>query len=787
MSTRYNTGNPIESTDVRDMSDNAKNLDEFSNSTETTFTDRFGVARKTLPSLISKAEQDIYYAVINAGFQPASFDFVTGGTLVGGERNKAVFNPSPTGDDNWYAWQGALPKTISPNSTPAASGGLGENAWKPVTNSVLAPTVRESIRRSYAEAGYNLVDGSFEAGGTLVNANDVLLQERTGKAYSRVDGLPFTALPNSTPDANWIDKSPAYLLARDLNNILLLGSSGSAFTFNYVMPPNNFTYNNAMFAAGAGAMANMTKGKQSIAIGPDSQGNGTITFDNISMGECSLQYVQAQTDAYSTTKRDGTRNVAIGGNASQFLTKARGTVAIGRNAGTGNVSANGLVAIGNGALGGYAVAGWDASITNFMPNNTNGDAYLVGIGHAAGATYQSSNLVAVGREAASNAKFSTGLTCIGTATGSSIEKAAAFNGKVKTTTDGSNQTYTQIGNIVTVVCPAHTAVVGGYAGLRLVTGGSAYPHYHEFPVQVTAIIDANTYQVTSPYSRTASGQATTYWFSSLVDAPRFTNGEFIGNNCGAEMVSGRQGTFIGAACAQNTLTADSVVGIGYAAWQSVSNITASVAIGGGAFQSGTNFSNSTAVGHQAGMQMQNGATPNVLTNVSCFGYRAYVSGDNQVQLGNSATTTYVYGTVQNRSDERDKTDIRNTELGIEFIMGLRPVDGRWDMREDYLEEYQVQVGVDDEAQPIFETRTRQLPKDGSKARARKHHWFIAQEVKELCDNLGVDFGGYQDHAVNGGCDVLSLGYDEFIPPTVKAVQQCWNRLDELEKRIAALE
>lgn len=43
---------------------------------------------------------------------------------------------------------------------------------------------REALRRSYADAGYNLVAGSFEVGGTLVNANDVLLQERTGKAFS---------------------------------------------------------------------------------------------------------------------------------------------------------------------------------------------------------------------------------------------------------------------------------------------------------------------------------------------------------------------------------------------------------------------------------------------------------------------------------------------------------------------------------------------------------------------------------------------------------------------------
>lgn len=48
----------------------------------------------------------------------------------------------------------------------------------------LESRIDEALRRSYAEAGYNLVDGSFEAGGTLVNANDVLLQERTGKAFT---------------------------------------------------------------------------------------------------------------------------------------------------------------------------------------------------------------------------------------------------------------------------------------------------------------------------------------------------------------------------------------------------------------------------------------------------------------------------------------------------------------------------------------------------------------------------------------------------------------------------
>lgn len=212
MSTRYNTGNPIESTDVRDMSDNAKNFDEFSNSTSDSFIDRFGRDRQTIEGSIRKA-----------GFQPASFDFVTGGTLVSGDRNKAVFNPSPSGDNNWYAWQGAFPKVISSSSTPATSGGLGENAWKPVTNSILAPTVRESIRRSYAEAGYNLVDGSFEAGGALVNVNDVLLQLRTGKAFS---GPADTVAAGTNPaSGGFVDRS-GELLRNELFATVSLVSAG---------------------------------------------------------------------------------------------------------------------------------------------------------------------------------------------------------------------------------------------------------------------------------------------------------------------------------------------------------------------------------------------------------------------------------------------------------------------------------------------------------------------------------------------------------------------------------
>ena len=78
MSIRYNTGNPIESADVRDMSDNAQNLDLFSLSEFDYFPDRLGVNRKTL----SKAIRDV-------GIQRIG-DFTTGCTVA--ERNQGVLD-----------------------------------------------------------------------------------------------------------------------------------------------------------------------------------------------------------------------------------------------------------------------------------------------------------------------------------------------------------------------------------------------------------------------------------------------------------------------------------------------------------------------------------------------------------------------------------------------------------------------------------------------------------------------------------------------------------------------
>ena len=79
------------------------------------------------------------------------------------------------------------------------SQGLGYNPF--LDSKVIS---REALRRTYAEAGYNLVDGSFEEGGTLTAATDVLLQKSTGAVYSWTGAYPvggYVVAPGTDPTA----------------------------------------------------------------------------------------------------------------------------------------------------------------------------------------------------------------------------------------------------------------------------------------------------------------------------------------------------------------------------------------------------------------------------------------------------------------------------------------------------------------------------------------------------------------------------------------------------------
>lgn len=81
-----------------------------------------GQTQKTLPAILR-----------DLGFEPASFDFSTGGTLNAGDRNKVVYDPV---SKTWFSWGGALPKVI-----PAGTNPLMDSNWTPQTD----PTIRQDL------------------------------------------------------------------------------------------------------------------------------------------------------------------------------------------------------------------------------------------------------------------------------------------------------------------------------------------------------------------------------------------------------------------------------------------------------------------------------------------------------------------------------------------------------------------------------------------------------------------------------------------------------------------
>ncbi|MFZ2287605.1 MAG: tail fiber domain-containing protein [Bacteroidales bacterium] len=271
------------------------------------------------------------------------------------------------------------------------------------------------------------------------------------------------------------------------------------------------------------------------------------------------------------------------------------------------------------------------------------------------------------------------------------------------------------------------------------------------PVGIIAIGDYASQYSTGAFN-TAVGVST---LSSNVSASGTTS---VGNSAfgyGAlsKLLTGSNNVAVGTSAANLSTTLTTGVFIGESAGLGVSGTDVTL-VGHGAASTNTWMTGCSALGALAF-----NSSPSAINNSTALGNTAQVTGDNQVQLGNASTTTYAYGAVQLRSDIRDKTAVRDTVFGLDFIMALRPVDYKWDFRDSY-------VDVTDSSSNITNVQ-----KDGTKVGTRYHHGFIAQEVESIINATNVDFGGYQDHSIAGGFDVKSLGYSEFIGPLVKAIQE----------------
>ncbi|HGN1707990.1 TPA: hypothetical protein ACKRTE_003914, partial [Providencia rettgeri] len=127
------TQDPVPSSDIKNLFFNSGKIDEWVNSLQHEYTDRFGKCHKTAAGvewvfnqLVERFKIESEQALLAAGYVPVG-TFQEGAEVV--SRNGVVLWNTPDGDGEFYMWGGGLPKAVPANSNPDSTGGIGVGGW----------------------------------------------------------------------------------------------------------------------------------------------------------------------------------------------------------------------------------------------------------------------------------------------------------------------------------------------------------------------------------------------------------------------------------------------------------------------------------------------------------------------------------------------------------------------------------------------------------------------------------------------------------------------------------
>ena len=123
----------------------------------------------------------------------------------------------------------AFKQTAFSRSGLVPSGNTDTVTNSEMFNAMQDSTTRTLWKRSAAESGYNLVAGSFEEGGALVNANDVLWSKKLNKIFSGPAGT--VAAGTNPASGGFVDRSAVVL--RDVS-VTMFASSATVTTAEFI-------------------------------------------------------------------------------------------------------------------------------------------------------------------------------------------------------------------------------------------------------------------------------------------------------------------------------------------------------------------------------------------------------------------------------------------------------------------------------------------------------------------------------------------------------------------------
>jgi hypothetical protein len=251
-----------------------------------------------------------------------------------------------------------------------------------------------------------------------------------------------------------------------------------------------------------------------------------------------------------------------------------------------------------------------------------------------------------------------------------------------------------------------------------------------------------------------------------------TNNTLIGGEAGKSMVGDNNNTAVGWAalktCSNASSTASNNTAVGYAALTSLNTGLKNTALGLGSGENITSGDNNCTLGVHAGITGSPGG------NIT--------AGNNEIALGNNDIVSFACKvSLTATSDERDKTDFKDLNLGLDFVNALKPVTYVWDDRANYIDK--TKEGWEKTAD--LDTITS----DGSKKDDDLQVGFKAQDVIALEDAAGYKLSDKTNLTASITSDGKQYGlmYERFVPMLVKAVQELSAKNDALEARLKKLE
>ena len=165
----------------------------------------------------------------------------------------------------------------------------------------------------------------------------------------------------------------------------------------------------------------------------------------------------------------------------------------------------------------------------------------------------------------------------------------------------------------------------------------------------------------------------------------------------------------------------------------------------------------------------NNALGATLFNTQPYTYTHHPYADNTYDLGSGYRWQDIHLVNQPTvtSDQNEKTDIADSDLGLDFVNALRPVSFKW------------------------------IDRGGGVAGVRTHYGLLGQEVEAVLGAAASDTAIWIKKAIEAEPEVLAdeylpgkpaveahdrqgLRYDELISPMIKAIQELTTRLTALE-------